>query len=86
MTTVTLTAHNMGDVTEADYDAWAAHVSDRIEALCGFAVNVEQGPFTGRGMLFTDRINAPNEEQEETVREAIRALWDNADWGTEALS
>jgi hypothetical protein len=80
MVTLILTAHNMGDVTGADFDAWAAHVTDRIDDACGFPVRVEQGPFSGPGMLFEDRIVGATDEQTETVREAVRAMWDEAAW------
>jgi hypothetical protein len=43
--TVTLTSANMGDVTEADFDAWAAWVNERIDDVAGCPVNVEQFRF-----------------------------------------
>jgi hypothetical protein len=80
MSSVTLTAYNMGDVTEEEFDRWANYVSDNIDERCGFKVLVEQGPFNGNGVLFADEILAPTVEMKEAIREAIAALWEEAEW------
>lgn len=43
---ITLTAYNMGAVTEGDFDAWAAFVAENIDAAVGLEVAaVSQSPF-----------------------------------------
>lgn len=70
--TVTLTSYDLGDVTEADYDAWTDYVTDQIDGRTGLDVTVEREPFAASG---SDRIEARDEEDEQTIREAIEALW-----------
>lgn len=78
---VTLTAYNMGsDVTEEDFDRWVTYVNDHIDAACGFSVEVEQGPFSGKGVLFEDHISGCTEDQTEAVTEALRAFWEKSEW------
>ena len=77
---VTLTAYNMDTVYEADFDKWASYVSAHINERCGFEVVVYQGPFSGSGVLFEDRLSGGTEEQRGTVRDALRAMWDEAAW------
>lgn len=74
---VTLTAYNMGpDATEADFDNWAAFVAERIDAACGFECEIDQAGFVGGPSR--DVVADATDEQEETVREALRSIWD--DW------
>ena len=72
---ITLTSYNMGDnATEADYDSFIAYVCDGIDALCGFEVEVDSSPF-GRGPA-SDAFDG-TDEQIETMRDAMRDLWDS---------
>jgi hypothetical protein len=84
MIKLTLTAYNMGDVTEEDFDAWARYVAARIDDMTGLDVDVDQGPFTGeRGVLFDDMIDHGDEDHEtctqneEIIQDALRDLWDS---------
>ena len=72
--TVTLTSYNMGDATEADYGAWAAYVCEHIDERAGFSVAVEVERY-GAGP-WRDVFSGCTYEQEETLREALRAMWD----------
>lgn len=79
---VTLTAYNMGDVTETDYDYWINYVCEHIDEACQFEVEVDAAPF--RGGPATDRIVGGSttayedyERQVDAIREALRALWDS---------
>ena len=75
--TVTLTAYNMGEnATEADFDAFAAFVAARIDERVGFEVSVDQSSF--RNGPAADEISGASDEQRETIREAIEAMW--GDW------
>ena len=76
--TVTLIAYNMGDTTEADFDGWCDYVDEHIDDACGFTVNVERAPFTSGPA--SDVITGATDEQEETIREALREFWDRAEW------
>lgn len=80
---VTLTSYNMGDVTEEDYDLWAAYVVKHIGEKAGFPVRVNQAHFTGSSQ-FKDTVEDATDEQEEAIVEALRAMWDEAAWGSEA--
>lgn len=70
--TIKLTSYHMGDVTEADFDAWAAYVAARIDKETGLDVTVEQYRF-GEG--FEDDISEDGDDR-ETIREAIQSLWE----------
>jgi hypothetical protein len=61
-----LSAADMGDVTEADFDAWAAFVCNNIDAGVGFVVDdVDQHRFGHAG---EDTISGATDEQREAVR------------------
>lgn len=71
---ITLSAANMGpDATEADFDAWASFVNERIEhvvdAAIGIRVDVEQAAFIGPNAEPEDMIHGATEDQRDTVRE-----------------
>lgn len=68
MIKITLSAANMGPyATEADFDAWAAYVDEHIGEATGLACDVEQAGFTGRTAIPADEIDAPTNEQAETI-------------------
>jgi len=77
--TVKLTAYNQGpSATEKDFDDWAIYVANNIEKACGFAVDVEQFAFTGKGQGGTDDVILDaTDEQEEAIEEALRSLWES---------
>lgn len=71
---ITLTSADMGDVTEADFDAWVAYVSERIDEFTGLDVTVDAARFGAGG---ADRIVAENDEDRQTLRRAISVdLWE----------
>jgi leucyl aminopeptidase (aminopeptidase T) len=77
--TVTLTAYNMGaDTIEADFECWCDYVDEHLGEACGFAVNVERAPFTSGPA--SDVISNASDEQADTIREALREFWNQADW------
>lgn len=69
--TVTLTSYNMGDATEAEYDAWTSYVCEHIDEHTGFEVAVEVDRF---GTAGDDRIVA-TDEQREAIQAALADLW-----------
>ena len=74
--TVTLTSYNMGDVEAKDFDMWAGYVNEHIDARCGFTVNVDS--FRFGESVDRDRVSGATDEQEETIRESLRGLWDQS--------
>ncbi len=68
--TVKLSSANMGDVTEADFDAWAAWVNDHIDAVAGCPVSVEQFAFGDSG---PDQVSGLDDAARETVLSWLRA-------------
>ena len=71
---VTLTSVNMGNVTEADFDAWVRYVSEHIDEATGLDVTVDAARFGAAG---ADRIVAENDEDRATLRRAVGVdLWD----------
>lgn len=65
--TVQLSAANMGDVTEDDFDAWTAYVCNHIDAGVGFEVyDVSQLRFDNAG---PDIVSGATEEQRAAIRE-----------------
>ncbi|HEY4158493.1 MAG TPA: hypothetical protein VGM29_10360 [Polyangiaceae bacterium] len=73
--TVTLTAYNLGgDADEAFFLDWIAYVGAKIDAACGFVVSVDSFRFTESQA--SDRVTGATDGQEETIREALRELWD----------
>jgi len=72
---VKLTAYNLGGyATEADFDAWAQYVAAHIDEACGFEVDVDQFRFVGGPAK--DEVRDATDEQGETIREALRELWE----------
>ena len=70
MITIHLSSANMGDVTEADFDAWAAYVERHVAD----DVTVEQLPFGEAG---PDRISGGTEYERAALREMLsHSLWD----------
>ncbi len=80
--TVVLVASNMGDsTTEADFDSWIAYVSERIDAACGFVVDVDSLGFRDSadrdGIKFEESVDLETrDEQIATIREALARLWE----------
>ncbi len=74
--TVKLTAYNTNFDSVSDWESWASFVADNIDETCGFEVAVDTYPFS-RGPS-KDDVSADTDEQEETIKEALRRLWD--DW------
>lgn len=62
------------DETEAGYAEWVQYVCEHIDARTGFWTEVDASPFRDGA---SDRFYG-TDEQIETMREAIRSLWD--DW------
>jgi hypothetical protein len=76
--TLTLGRDGLGDATEEDFDAWTRYVAARVHARTGLDVTVGQ---TSPRDVQTDRVRAASEDDEQTVREALAALW--VDWCAE---
>jgi len=72
---VTLTSYNMGDVTAFDFMAWADFVTENIDDACGFEVAVESYRFGESAAR--DYVSGATPEQEETIRHALRSMWDD---------
>jgi hypothetical protein len=62
-----------GAEAEADFDSWTAFVEDEIDEACGFEVAVSQRQAHD---VQTDDISGADDADLETVREAVRTLWD----------
>jgi hypothetical protein len=78
MIQITLTAANMGDVDEVDFDCWASFVVDEIDNAMGFEVAwVDQAPW-GRPQPAEDAVQGGAEEQ----RAAVRRWLANEGWET----
>jgi hypothetical protein len=68
MIKIQLTAYNMGEVDEADYDAWARYVVEHIDAGVGFEVDeVSQHRFVGGPA--EDTIMGGTDKQRAAIRE-----------------
>lgn len=64
---IRLTAANMGDVTEADFDAWARYVTEHVDEACGVEVaEVDQFAFVGGHGR--DEVRGATSEQRETIQ------------------
>lgn len=71
---VTLGRDGLGAAaTPDDYASWLAFVTDRIDEACGFIVDVE--PSNPRDVQ-ENRIEGADDEQRETITEALRVLWE----------
>lgn len=73
--TVTLTSYNMGDVTEADYDAWISYVSARIDERTGLDVTVDASPF-GCGSSEDCISGYEDEDDRQIIQDTLYCLWD----------
>lgn len=75
--TVVLSSANMGDVTEADFDAWQRYVAEEIEEALDLGdgcTTVEQFRFGAAG---ADHVSGVTEEQTIAIREWLsHAGWD----------
>jgi hypothetical protein len=71
---VTLTSANMGDVTESEFDAWAAFVQDRIDGRTDLVVVVDQRGFGEAGEDIIRGTSSSDESQ--AIRDSLRDLWD----------
>lgn len=63
---ITLTAYNMGDAAESDFDAWAVWVANHVDEACNVDADVDQFTF-GRGPD-SDRVSGAADETIESVR------------------
>lgn len=70
-----LSAANMGDVTEADFDAWTAFLAERIEDRTGLVVEVDQYSFSGAGAWSEDSVKGADPDEREAVQRAVQDLW-----------
>jgi hypothetical protein len=63
------------DATEEDFDRWVSYVTDHIDKMCSFGVEVER---TGQGDVQNDRVSGYDGTGEEraTVLGATEQLWD----------
>lgn len=64
--TITLTAYNMGNVTEADFDAWARYVDEHVSEACGVEVLVVD-QFAFGASEERDVVTGATDEQEERI-------------------
>ena len=73
--TLILARDGMGlQATEADFDSWVALVCERIDAACGFEVEVE---VRRRGDVQDNKIlGAEFDARAETIHRAIERIWD----------
>lgn len=74
--TVILTSYNMGDVTEADYDAWVTFVSARIHVRPDLNITVEASPF-GRGKSEDYISGYEDEDDRQSIQDTLQSLWDD---------
>ena len=74
---VTLTAANMGDVDEIDFDLWTKFVSENHEAALGFEIHeIDQHSF--KRPPSRDTIGGGTEEQREAIRTWLSVTgWDD---------
>ena len=72
--TIRLGRDGMGEgATEEDYDSYVDLVCERIDAMCGFTVDVEV-PRASEVQGTT--VRAYKDEQARTINEALVELWD----------
>lgn len=72
MPSIVLTSYDTGFESESDFDAWTDFVCSHIDEKCGFEVDIDLRSF-GRG---TGDTYLGSEGEVETMREAMRDLWD----------
>ncbi len=71
---LTLGRDGLGEAASvADYTSWLDFVTDKIDEACGFAVDVEASDPRD---VQRNKISAADDEQRETITEAIRVLWE----------
>jgi hypothetical protein len=71
---VTLTAANMGDVTEQDFDAWASWVASHVDEACNVDATIDQFRFIGGPDA--DYIEGGSEE----TRASVKSWLSNEGW------
>jgi hypothetical protein len=64
------------NATEVDFDSWVAYVCDRIDAACGFVVEVSER--AARASLQANEVRGATEDEQATIEDAKQDLWD--DW------
>jgi len=64
MIKVTLTAANMGDVDDKDFDCWAEFVTEKIDEATGLTVEVDQARFGDAG---DDVITGATENERDAI-------------------
>jgi hypothetical protein len=75
--TLTLTAYNMGDVSEQDFDAWATFVANRIDELTKLDVTVIQRAFQGGASEDKVTCDCPlGCDCRDIVKETLHVMWD----------
>lgn len=82
-TTIVILNCDLGPNTTAeDYDAWVDYVCVNIDEACGFDVDVDRVRFPRQTDSQRDEISHPSTSsmqedaaREETIREALTALW-----------
>jgi hypothetical protein len=72
--TVTLGRDGMGDATEADFYAWVDYVCERIDAACGFVVDVETR--SARDVQDDDIRAGGDDAIHETIRNALSDMYE----------
>lgn len=74
---VTLTAANMGDVDETDFDLWAKFVAENHEAALGFEIHeIDQCDFTDGAAR--DYVSGGTKEQRDAIRHWLSVTgWDD---------
>ncbi len=71
---LTLGRDGLGEAaTDDDYASWIDFVAHRIDEACGFAVDVEA---SNPRDVQDDKVSGADDEQRETITEAIRVLWE----------
>jgi len=81
---VVLTASNLGDVSESEFNRWINFVADRIGEAVGFEVDIEAFSFNHGEARH--RISANTSAEHVRIREALDALWDEWCAGECAMS
>lgn len=68
---ITLSAANMGESSEADFDSWAAfvaaNIADNIDTDSDFEIS--QFAFSGRGSEPEDLIEGATDEEHESIQD-----------------
>lgn len=72
---IILSSDGMCDADEADYEAYTSYICKNIDAACGFEVEVDSADF-GRAVSDREAVQAEDEAQAATIREALSDLWE----------